>query len=103
MPVSLYITMEIVKICQVIFITWDLDMYHKETERGFQCKALNITEDLGQIEHIFTDKTGTLTENEMIFRCCTVAGNNYPHGIECEMITMICTVHCMLCLHFPVH
>ena len=78
-------------------------MYHKETERGFQCKALNITEDLGQIEHIFTDKTGTLTENEMIFRCCTVAGNNYPHGIECEMITIICTVHCILCLHFPVH
>lgn len=81
-PVSLYITIEIVKICQIIFITWDMDMYHEETQRGIQCKALNITEDLGQIEHVFTDKTGTLTENEMIFRCCTIAGSNYPHGLE---------------------
>lgn len=74
--------MEIVKICQAIFITWDMDMYYPATDRPFQCKALNITEDLGQIEHVFTDKTGTLTENEMIFRCCNIAGKNYPHGLE---------------------
>lgn len=74
--------MEIVKIAQAILISWDLDMYHAPTNRPFQCKALNITEDLGQIQHIFTDKTGTLTENEMVFRCCTIAGINYTHGIE---------------------
>ncbi|XP_029021680.1 phospholipid-transporting ATPase VB [Betta splendens] len=78
-PISLYISIELVKIGQVFFITNDIDLYDEETDNRMQCKALNITEDLGQIEYIFSDKTGTLTENKMVFRRCSIGGNEYPH------------------------
>nr|KAF6445971.1 putative ATPase phospholipid transporting 10B (putative) [Rousettus aegyptiacus] len=78
-PISLYVSIELVKLGQVFFLHHDLDLYDEETDSPIQCRALNITEDLGQIQHIFSDKTGTLTENRMVFRRCTVMGREYPH------------------------
>uniref|UniRef100_A0A8C9ZUI1 ATPase phospholipid transporting 10D n=1 Tax=Sander lucioperca TaxID=283035 RepID=A0A8C9ZUI1_SANLU len=78
-PISLYVSIEIVKLGQIYFIHNDLALYNKQLDSRIQCRALNITEDLGQIQYLFSDKTGTLTENKMVFRRCSIYGVEYPH------------------------
>ncbi|KAI7745625.1 hypothetical protein M8C21_033471 [Ambrosia artemisiifolia] len=76
-PISLYITMELVRLGQSYFMIEDKHMYDSSTNSRFQCRSLNINEDLGQIRYVFSDKTGTLTENKMEFRKASVFGKNY--------------------------
>lgn len=56
-----------------------VDLYDPHSDKRTECRAMNITENLGQIQYVFSDKTGTLTENRMIFRRCTIAGVDYNH------------------------
>ncbi|XP_061700160.1 probable phospholipid-transporting ATPase VD isoform X3 [Syngnathoides biaculeatus] len=87
-PISLYVSIEIVKLGQIYFIQNDLSLYNEHVDCSIQCRALNITENLGQIQYLFSDKTGTLTENNMVFRRCSIYGIEYPHeenGCRLEM------------------
>ncbi|KIY47695.1 phospholipid-translocating P-type ATPase [Fistulina hepatica ATCC 64428] len=81
-PISLYISIEIVKTIQAYFISQDIDMYYKPYDTPCVPKNWNISDDLGQIEYIFSDKTGTLTQNVMEFQKCSVNGVRYGEGIS---------------------
>jgi len=76
-PIALYISMELVRVGQAFFMVQDRHMFDEKREAKFQCRALNINEDLGQIKYVFSDKTGTLTENRMEFRCASVHGADF--------------------------
>ncbi|KAH9913379.1 phospholipid-translocating P-type ATPase [Amylocystis lapponica] len=80
-PISLYISIEIVKTIQAYFISQDLDMYYKPLDAACVPKTWNISDDLGQIEYIFSDKTGTLTQNVMECQKCSVNGVVYGEGV----------------------
>ena len=56
-------------------------MYYKAFDAACTPKTWNISDDLGQIEYIFSDKTGTLTQNIMEFQKCSVYGVTYGEGI----------------------
>ncbi|KAI8076840.1 uncharacterized protein BX664DRAFT_304347 [Halteromyces radiatus] len=79
-PISLYISVELVKSVAAYFIHADIDIYHEETDTPCIPKTWNISDDLGQIEYVFSDKTGTLTQNVMEYRKCTINGVSYGLG-----------------------
>ncbi|XP_072517284.1 phospholipid-transporting ATPase IF isoform X6 [Salminus brasiliensis] len=76
-PISLYVTVEMQKFLGSFFIGWDLDLYHEESDQRAQVNTSDLNEELGQVEYVFTDKTGTLTENEMQFQECSINGIKY--------------------------
>ncbi|XP_075423285.1 phospholipid-transporting ATPase IA isoform X3 [Ascaphus truei] len=83
-PISLLVTLEVVKFIQAYFINWDVDMHYEPTNTPAMARTSNLNEELGQVKYIFSDKTGTLTCNVMQFKKCTVAGNTYGHGSQIE-------------------
>ncbi|XP_022775523.1 probable phospholipid-transporting ATPase 8 [Durio zibethinus] len=80
-PISLYISIEICKVLQSIFINQDQAMYDKETHRPANARTSNLNEELGQVRTILSDKTGTLTCNSMEFLKCSIAGTAYGRGM----------------------
>ncbi|KAJ4973795.1 hypothetical protein NE237_006969 [Protea cynaroides] len=81
-PISLYVSIEMIKFIQSTqFINKDLHMYHFETNTPALARTSNLNEELGQVEYLFSDKTGTLTRNLMEFFKCSVGGEVYGTGI----------------------
>uniref|UniRef100_A0A8C4UKV6 Phospholipid-transporting ATPase n=1 Tax=Falco tinnunculus TaxID=100819 RepID=A0A8C4UKV6_FALTI len=82
-PISLLVTLEVVKFTQALFINWDIDMYYPETDTPAMARTSNLNEELGQVKYLFSDKTGTLTCNIMNFKKCSIAGLP-PTSESCE-------------------
>ncbi|GMK57365.1 hypothetical protein CspeluHIS016_0401990 [Cutaneotrichosporon spelunceum] len=85
-PISLYLSIEFVRTVQAAFIFWDHQMHYVKNGQKIRttARSWNLSDDLGQVEYIFSDKTGTLTQNVMVFRQCSVGGKIY-YGDEPEV------------------
>ncbi|KAG7465093.1 hypothetical protein MATL_G00172590 [Megalops atlanticus] len=78
-PVSMYVTVEMQKFLGSFFITWDKDFFDPEIQEGALVNTSDLNEELGQVEYVFTDKTGTLTQNNMEFIECCIDGFQYKY------------------------
>ncbi|KAB1256306.1 putative phospholipid-transporting ATPase IM [Camelus dromedarius] len=76
-PISLYVSVEVIRLGQSHFINWDLQMYYAEKDTPAKARTTTLNEQLGQIHYIFSDKTGTLTQNIMTFKKCCINGHIY--------------------------
>ena len=76
-PISLQVSLEIVRFVQALFINWDTQMYCEESDTPAGARTSNLNEELGQVSYILSDKTGTLTRNVMEFKQCSIAGKVY--------------------------
>eukprot|EP00172_Hildenbrandia_rubra_P002687 Plantae.Rhodophyta-Hildenbrandia_rubra.ctg3734.p1 GENE.Plantae.Rhodophyta-Hildenbrandia_rubra.ctg3734~~Plantae.Rhodophyta-Hildenbrandia_rubra.ctg3734.p1 ORF type:complete len:934 (-),score=194.79 Plantae.Rhodophyta-Hildenbrandia_rubra.ctg3734:3824-6625(-) len=74
-PISLFVTLEFVRVFQALFMQMDKKMNSKG--KKMMARATNLNEMLGTIEHVLSDKTGTLTENIMRYVACTADGKIY--------------------------
>nr|XP_055135052.1 probable phospholipid-transporting ATPase IM isoform X4 [Symphalangus syndactylus] len=76
-PISLYVSMEVIRLGHSYFINWDRKMYYSRKAIPAEARTTTLNEELGQIEYIFSDKTGTLTQNIMTFKRCSINGRIY--------------------------
>ncbi|XP_066496321.1 phospholipid-transporting ATPase IG isoform X2 [Tiliqua scincoides] len=81
-PVSMYVTVEMQKFLGSFFITWDREMYDEARKEGALVNTSDLNEELGQVEYVFSDKTGTLTENSMEFIECSIDGYKYSGAVS---------------------
>ncbi|XP_058150160.1 probable phospholipid-transporting ATPase IM [Dasypus novemcinctus] len=90
-PISLYVSVEVIRLGHSYFINWDRKMYYSGKAIPAEVRTTTLNEELGQIEYIFSDKTGTLTQNIMTFKKCSINGRIYGEvhddlGQNTEMI-----------------
>lgn len=76
-PISLQVTLELVRFMQALFINYDIEMYHAESNTPAMARTSNLNEELGMVKYIFSDKTGTLTRNVMEYKKCSVGKKVY--------------------------
>ncbi|KGL72456.1 putative phospholipid-transporting ATPase IK, partial [Tinamus guttatus] len=76
-PMSMYITFEFIYLVNSCFINWDLEMYYATKDIPAQARSTSLNDQLGQVEYIFSDKTGTLTQNILSFKKCCINGTIY--------------------------
>ncbi len=80
-PISLFVTVELVKYWHGILINDDLDIYYDQTNTPANCRTSSLVEELGMVGFVFSDKTGTLTCNMMEFKQCSIGGIQYAEEV----------------------
>ena len=93
-PISLYVTVEMVNFMQAFYIDNDIEMCDPITDTPALARTSSLNADLGQIEWIFSDKTGTLTCNEMKFRRCAIGGKIYGNAKDTGIVLKNLLLYC---------
>ncbi|CAF2072016.1 unnamed protein product [Rotaria magnacalcarata] len=78
-PISLSVSIEFIRLLQSQWIDWNIKMYHEPNNVPAQARTISLNEELGQVGHIFSDKTGILTQNIITFNKCSLRRKLYGY------------------------
>jgi magnesium-transporting ATPase (P-type) len=80
--ISMYVSLEMIYLCQSYFVSNDLKMYSEMNDTPAECHTSGMCADLGQIQYILSDKTGTLTKNQMVVQEISLAKNVFGPSLR---------------------
>mmetsp|Transcript_18038 Transcript_18038/g.27043 ORF Transcript_18038/g.27043 Transcript_18038/m.27043 type:complete len:1573 (+) Transcript_18038:61-4779(+) len=92
-PINIYVTMDLCNLLQGVFINNDIAIYAEDTDTAASCRASNLCQELGMIEYIFSDKTGTLTQNVMKLKKVAIGDDSYGHTASKDFDISVLSAH----------
>lgn len=84
LPLSLMVTLEVMKVIQCQFMRWDVQLFDEKRGIPLSVSSSGLIEELGQVSYLFSDKTGTITRNEMRFKACAVGVQQFGETSDQE-------------------
>ena len=108
MPISLYAAMEICNYVLAYFVKMDLSMYDEDLDLPAVVRSTNLCHELGQVSYVFSDKTGTLTQNVMDLKKISVAGEVGFSTFLCvytyiHIYNMYIYIYIYMCTHIYIY